>query len=228
MGAVLRAPRVLTLHILLTDILACPRCGPEFGLIVLADRLVDRHVEGGVLGCANCRASYPVEDGTVDLRVAGQAALDPAPGPEALTPDEGVRMAALVGAQPPGAWVVVIEGAGVIAGALTELLAGARIVSITPGPPPTASEPIPGGEGGLNRVVAGMRLPFRSGFVRAAAVAGSGSRELLAEAGRILAPGGRLVVVEGGEDVAGTLLELGFTVHLQQPETVVAAAPGPR
>lgn len=51
------------MHLLLTDILSCPRCGPEFGLILLADRIEARRVLAGILGCANCRSKYPIREG---------------------------------------------------------------------------------------------------------------------------------------------------------------------
>jgi uncharacterized protein YbaR (Trm112 family) len=53
------------MHILLTDILTCPRCGPAFGLILLAEQTAGRRVLQGVLGCANCRERYPVRDGAI-------------------------------------------------------------------------------------------------------------------------------------------------------------------
>ena len=38
------------MHILLTDLLFCPRCGPQHGLILLANRLEERRVLDGWLG----------------------------------------------------------------------------------------------------------------------------------------------------------------------------------
>ncbi|HWK89996.1 MAG TPA: Trm112 family protein, partial [Longimicrobium sp.] len=59
------------MHILLTDLLTCPRCGPEHGLVLLADRIEERRVVRGRLGCPNCRETYPVAGTVADLRVAG-------------------------------------------------------------------------------------------------------------------------------------------------------------
>ena len=70
------------MHILLTDALTCPRCGPEFGLIVLADRTHERRVQSGSLGCANCREKYPVRHAVADLRLV----RDPAPSPPSAAP----------------------------------------------------------------------------------------------------------------------------------------------
>ena len=54
------------MYILLTDALTCPRCGPEFGLLVLADRMEERRVIEGRLGCANCRSAFPIRDAAAD------------------------------------------------------------------------------------------------------------------------------------------------------------------
>lgn len=74
------------MHILLTDILSCPRCGPEFGLILLADRIEARRVLAGTLGCANCRSKYAIRDGVADLRAAPSAGAEAG----AQTPEEHV------------------------------------------------------------------------------------------------------------------------------------------
>ena len=52
----------------LVDQLVCPRCGPPFGLILLACEVRRRRVRRGELGCPNCRDSFPIEDGFGDLR----------------------------------------------------------------------------------------------------------------------------------------------------------------
>src|SRR5690606_8442394 len=65
--AVLRATRprltCAAMHIVLTDLLTCPRCGPAHGLILVADGLAERRVLDGALGCANCREKYEIRDG---------------------------------------------------------------------------------------------------------------------------------------------------------------------
>jgi uncharacterized protein YbaR (Trm112 family) len=53
------------MHIVLTDVLTCPRCGPEFGLILLAHHVEARRVSSGALGCSNCREKYPIVEGAV-------------------------------------------------------------------------------------------------------------------------------------------------------------------
>ena len=86
------------MHIVLTDVLACPRCGPQFGLILLADRVDDRRVLEGVLGCPNCREKYAVRAGLGLLRVEFDD-IEPVaiPAPAGDGGQEAVRIAALAG-----------------------------------------------------------------------------------------------------------------------------------
>lgn len=51
------------MHLTLTDKLTCPRCGPDSGLILLADRIRDRRVLEGSLDCADCMERYPIRGG---------------------------------------------------------------------------------------------------------------------------------------------------------------------
>src|SRR3954447_12829389 len=92
------------MHILLTDVLSCPRCGPAFGLVLLADRVEDRRVLEGRLGCPNCREQYPVVAGALDARLPAEraGAADDAAGDAAATggvddAEAAVRLAALLG-----------------------------------------------------------------------------------------------------------------------------------
>jgi len=92
------------MHIALTDHLTCPVCGPEHGLILLADRIEERRVLEGTLGCPACRERYPIVGGLADLR---PRPAGPLPGPESaptLGPqDRAFRLAALMGvAEGPG------------------------------------------------------------------------------------------------------------------------------
>ena len=103
------------MHILLTDVVVCPRCGPEFGLILLADRIVERRVLEGRLGCPNCREQYEVSGGRLDLSTPGTVrgaagspdASDPAVSELETVPDPGVRIAALLGVTHGPAYVLL-------------------------------------------------------------------------------------------------------------------------
>jgi len=61
------------MHIQLTDILTCPVCGPQHGLILRADRIVERRVRDGALGCPHCRRQYEIR-GSAAFLVADETA----------------------------------------------------------------------------------------------------------------------------------------------------------
>ncbi len=205
------------MHILLTDILRCPRCGPEFGLVLLAERVEERRVSAGRLGCANCREMYPVAGGEVDLRVPGTAGLPE--GGVAAGPDEAVRLAALLGLSE--AWgSVLLAGAGAdLADALAALVPGVEVVHAVGRP--GAGE----GEGRLSRVMAGAPLPFAPGSLRGVAL-GREAAGLAEEGVRLLAPGGRLVVEGAPAGAAEGLAAAGLRLLLDQEGWLVAERPG--
>ena len=200
------------MHILLTDILTCPRCGPEFGLILLADRMADRRVLEGSLGCSNCREMYPIQAGTLDLRTL-EGAESPATPPE---PDAAVRLAALMGLA-GAAGTVLLAGPGAeLAPGIAALVPGLQVVAFTERP--IAEEGTPT----VSRVAGGPSIPFRGGMLRGVALTGGAGEPGVAEALRVLAPGARLVVDPAPQGTAEELRGLGAEVILEQDGVVVA------
>jgi uncharacterized protein YbaR (Trm112 family) len=111
----------------LTDHLRCPADHEEQYLVLLPDRMEQRSVLEGRLGCPVCGRTYSVTNGILDL--GGDIADPPADtllGPEALT--------ALVGLSGPGGYIVLV---GRPAGAwreVAELNPGVGLVAVNPGP----------------------------------------------------------------------------------------------
>lgn len=205
------------MHILLTDLLSCPRCGPEFGLILLADRIEERRVLEGVLGCANCRERYPVRGGFGELRPAASAVPQ---GPAAVEPggrEEAFRLAALMGvAEGPGFLLIAGPAARLAPGVASILDRGIEVVALDPGLAGWGEEP------GVSRLDAGGRLPFYDRSLRAVALSGGASEQWLLEAARVVAPLGRVVVVDPPPDAAARLEALGFETLAEEPGTLVA------
>jgi uncharacterized protein YbaR (Trm112 family) len=192
-------------YLLLTDVVVCPHCGPEFGLIVLADRIEARRVVEGRLGCPNCREGYPVRAGVADLRpprapepeppapALAADATDAAAASDSLTGDaldtEGVRLAALLGLADAGGLVLLEGHPAAVAGAVSALVPAAEVVAMTAAPEPEAATPE-----GVSRLLATCPFPFRAAALRGVALRGAPGSERLAEGLRVLAPGSRLVV----------------------------------
>jgi uncharacterized protein YbaR (Trm112 family) len=218
------------MHILLTDILTCPRCGPGFGLIVLAEEMRERHVREGSLGCANCRDRYPIRGGVVDFR--GGATGAPAraeAGPPVAGGDPGndetvgdvaeaaYRVAALLGlGDEPSAALLAGHPAGVVA-AVARLLPDSRIVGVA-----TEDADLPEGPSWIVRRP-GAGLPFRDGSLRGVAIADPEAGPLVREGTRVLAGGGRIVLDPAPDGSPDRLRADGLEVLLEQDGVVVAS-----
>ena len=151
------------MHILLTDALTCPRCGPDFGLVALAERLEDRRVAAGHLGCPNCRSQYPIRDHVADLR-PGPSAADEAERPASAEADGGegeeggVRLAALMGLAGAGGMVLVAGPGTRHAPALHAVVPEVEVIALSASPAAGA------GPGVSPLLVSGPGLPFRGGL----------------------------------------------------------------
>jgi uncharacterized protein YbaR (Trm112 family) len=220
------------MHILLTDILTCPRCGPSFGLILLADEVADRRVRTGRLGCANCREQYPVRDGVVLVGTVGGSGDEGLPesgGPEAGDdemsgrPGGGSevahRLAALMGVTEGPGYLLLAGPAGVHAAGIADLVPGVEVVAAN-APMLTASST---GDGGVSHVrVSGPTLPFGSSRMAGVVLSGAAADEYLEEGLRVLGPLGRLVL-EPAPAAAGERIEAaGLHILAHADETLVA------
>jgi uncharacterized protein YbaR (Trm112 family) len=215
------------MYILLTDALTCPRCGPDFGLLVLSDRMEERRVIEGSLGCPNCRSSYPIRNAAADLRAAPSASAEAtasteSPDPVAVDGDAEapVRLAALMGLAGASGLAMVSGPGARHAAAVSALVPELEVVAVTDRPVDAEREP------GVSRLAAGDALPFRDGALRAAALTGAAGDARLREALRVLAAGARLVVDPADARTAERLQALGAEVLLAQEGVVVARAPG--
>ena len=215
------------MQLLLTDRLTCPRCGPTFGLILLANRLEDRRVHDGVLGCPNCRDSFPITTGFADLRapprgeisdgLAGGPPDGVALGPSSGDEEEAGRLSALLGiAQGPGT-VALLGEAARHAGAVVRAVEDLQVVAIDSDLVGWTDTP------GVSRAVAGPGLPFFSCMLRGVVVDGQLGRGWVEEAIRVVAPMSRVIVIRAPDWAPAVLEEGGLSIMVSEAETVVAA-----
>ena len=224
-----RAPEPAgTMHLALTDRLTCPRCGPDFGLILLAHVVRDQRVYEGEFGCSNCRDRYPVHGGFGDLRPRPRSPLNPDhpdSHPEDPDSEEAVKMAALLG---------VTEGPGTLflrgpraryASRISKMIKGVEVVGAHP------DLAALGDVEGVSRVATGLGIPFYSASFRGVLLSGGIEKGDMAEGARAVAPGGRVVVMDGPEASAGWAEAAGLKVLLEEDGVVVGvreqAASGP-
>ncbi len=204
------------MNVLLTDILACPRCGNDFGLILLSHDTADRRVREGELGCPNCRDRFPIRDGFGDLRAPPRHALEAEAFP-ALPPQAGLTAAAGLGvAEGPGVFVF-LGGVGRVAGEVALAVAGIEVAAVSAAAADWRAEP------GVSRMVSRPGIPIRTGRVRGVAMDAHLWGQWGEEALRVLVPRGRLVLFgtapEGtpweGQEGVRVLLEDGAVTVLQ-------------
>lgn len=219
------------MHLSLSDLLTCPRCGPGYGLILMPARTRERRVESGVLGCPNCRERYAIDHGVADLGAAGPAAGggDRKATVAGLTPDHpelAVRLGALLGLAEAGgsgagaagaAGGVVLAGPAVAQAArLARLLEDVEVVAL--GSTFTAAEQAMA----VSRVRVEGSIPFRSGAFGAVALTGPWSERVM-EGLRVLRPGGRLLVDPATAPARAHLAGAGTVGVLDQGSTLVVA-----
>ena len=210
------------MHLLLTDRLTCPRCGPEHGLILLAREIVNRRVLDGEVGCSNCREHFPIVGGFADLRwprveeTPGPADAPSTPTPAADT-ELAVKVAALLGLTDGAGFILLAGRATDAADALSEMLAGDEWIAVGEHLRSQTER------AGVSRLAASQdHVPLTTGGLRGAAL-DANHAEWLPEVTRALAPGARVAVFDPPGDVAERASALGLEVVLDAPEALVAA-----
>jgi uncharacterized protein YbaR (Trm112 family) len=197
-------------YLVLTDILSCPRCRPEQGLIVLSHRMVDRRILEGRLGCPICESQYPIHSGVADLRT----------GPAEAQPSEtrahtALELAALMGvAQGPG-FALISGGTPALAAELAETVANLEWIALG-GSMETQIE-----RAGVNRLaVDSGNVPVRARSVRGAIVLDRGRS--LRDIVRTLRPAARLVLAQPDDAMIAELSEVGVRMIARNDALLVA------
>lgn len=198
----------------LIDLLTCPRCGPAHGLILLVQEVEDRRVQRGWLGCPDCRTDYPVTDGVADLRLHQQSAPQPRPP---LEDDElALQIVALSGLADERGYLLLDERLAHTAHAVAELAPALEVISVSPAADGS------GGGPGVSRVLSELRFPLVEYRLPAVAIAPGGDRELVAAAARRVAPGGRLLLFDIGDEDLEQVEASGLVILAAEGRTAVA------
>jgi uncharacterized protein YbaR (Trm112 family) len=109
----------------LTDHLRCPADHAEQYLVLLPDRIVDRSVISGRLGCPVCGRTYAVTDGIAELgetpvTAGGESPLEP------------TAIHVLLGLSGPGGYAVLVGSAASEWEALSRQNSGVALVAVNP------------------------------------------------------------------------------------------------
>jgi uncharacterized protein YbaR (Trm112 family) len=198
----------------LTDLLACPRCGPGFGLVLLVDEVDGRRVRRGWLGCPNCSRDFPVEHGVADLRQGPAAPGAPRP---AFQDDElALKIIALSGLANERGYLLLDERLAHAAVAVVELAPEVEVIVVRSTPDDSAEQP------GISRVLSDTHFPLAEYRLRAVAIAPAANRELVAAAARRVTAGGRLVLFDATDVDLDEVERAGLIVVAAEGGTLVA------
>jgi len=208
----------------LSESLACPRCGPPQGVIVLVERMEGRRVLDGRLDCPGCEARFALQDGVVEF----EAAADPDRRVPPADPEDAVTVAALLGVQHGRGVIVVGSGLGQAAAHISSLCGGCEVVRLEPlglpSDPRQSAEREP--EEGRGRVTPLLGAPSGSIPLLSATAVGvaveGGDPDILAEAARVLVPGGRVAVIRPGFGAATVLETRPFELLAADRRAIVA------
>lgn len=203
------------MHLLLTDVLTCPRCGPDVGLILRADTMSERRVREGALGCPGCRTDYPITGSVARFGDRGPVAREkPSFDPEAAT-----RIAALLGAGTPGGFVLIVGAAARAAGTIASMDIETEIVAASADAADLAVAE------GVSCMTIGTALPFCSGRLRGVWLSGDAADAMLEEGARSTHALGRLVLEPATENAEERLAAAGLRIAARQGRTVLAVRP---
>jgi len=178
----------------LTDHLRCPVDHAEQYIVLLPDRVVERSVITGRLGCPVCGRTYEVTEGVAELG-------GPAPLPPSGTALDPAAMHVLLGLSGAGGYAALVGTAAESWRGLAEAQPGVALVAVNP--PAGIADAAP-----LLSVVRAPILPLKARSLRGVVLGGdvAGDTRWVREAARATLPG--LRVVGQGTEPALSELEL--------------------
>jgi hypothetical protein len=178
----------------LTDHLACPSPHEEQFLVLLPDRMDQRRVVSGDLGCPVCGRIVRLDAGIADF---GDAT--PSDGYTTLTAE---ALSVFFGLSGPGGYLALAGGVTSLAPELAALVPGVRLVLVNP---PAGTE-----DTELASVLRSPRLPLKTGTMRGIAIGAdlAGDPAWINDGARAVLSGLRMIA-EGGELPADRIEELG-------------------
>jgi uncharacterized protein YbaR (Trm112 family) len=164
----------------LTDHLRCPAEHEESFLVLLPDRIEDRSVRAGQLGCPVCGRTYDLADGVFD---AGGAPPVPSGG-TGLTAE---HLSVLLGLHGAGGYAALVGPVASLWPEFTQLNPGVALIAINPDTRVTDSPGI--------SVIRGGMIPLKSRSLRGVALGRPYADDpfWVGEAARVVLPGLRIL-----------------------------------
>jgi len=182
----------------LAELLRCPAEHEDTCCVLSSDEIEGRRVISGIIGCPDCRREYPIEHGVV------QFGPDPLLGRNSRSDDITVEdipdpevVRALLSLEIGAGYVALVGSVTRLSDPLAKLISEIQFVGVNP--PPDVRESTE-----LSLLRSPGTIPLRSGTARGIVLGQEYAGEpWLAEAGRVLMSGQRVVVVNEAVSVDG-------------------------
>ncbi len=207
----------------LSEILACPVCGPPQIMVAVVHESESHRVTSGFLGCPACDSRFEINAGVVYFTpadgTAGPEAMARAPvGP--LPEDSATLLAAVLELQRGSGYVLLGPGLGGLAQAVAALAERWEVVSLGRRAA-EGTEDLPS----LSRLITGESepLPLLPGRFAAAAMQGDVGVNELRHVAAALRQAGRLAIVSPGPVAVEAVREAGLGVLAADARVIVAA-----
>lgn len=130
--------------------------------------------------------------------------------------ESAIRLAAFLGLAEGGSYALIIGGAVRLAREIAALVEGLEVIAVNPPESRVARG------AGVSRLLVADRLPITSASLRAVALTAGMAEAWLAEAVRVLLPGGRLVIEGAPANIRARLPDLGLMIVAEDLEAIVA------
>ncbi|HXQ77196.1 MAG TPA: hypothetical protein VN797_03260 [Gemmatimonadaceae bacterium] len=171
----------------LIDLLRCVNEHDDTWLVASFTQITNRFVMEGTLGCPICSAEYPIRDGIADFTLGESipACEDERAAAEHGREELATRAGAYLDATQPGA-TIVLGGLWAYAAQQLGEIAEVKVIALNAPSEVTVSERV-----GLVR--AAKRIPLAANSVHGAALDAWFQRPIVADAARVVRPGGRIV-----------------------------------
>ncbi len=212
----------------LSEILACPVCGPPQIMVAVVHESESHRVIAGFLGCPACDSRFEIIAGVVYFSpsdgTAGPEALSHAPVGR-LPEDSATLIAAVLELQKGSGYVLLGPGLEGLAQAVAALAERWEVVSLGRRAAEGTEELAV-----LSRLITGESRPFPllPGRFDAAAMHGDVGADEIRYVATALGQAGRLAIVSPGPSAAQDLREAGLGVLAADARVIVAARqPGP-
>lgn len=206
----------------LSEVLACPRCGPPQVMVAVVHESVGHRVTRGFLGCPTCDSRFPIEEQAVHLQGQESGEQPEAPASSRVSPaaESAMLIGAVLDLAQGSGYVLLGPELSEMADAVASLAERWEVVSLSGVRQVQAAQST-----NVSRIIlpAGESPPVLPARFGAAALAGDPAPDRVRQYAAALRPLGRLAIVAPGPGSVGAMREAGLDLVAGDERVAVAS-----